>query len=354
MLKANCCLWPRRIKKNDIEPIRDRRIGGGRTPSHAKHPNLDEAFLSVISDHIAGDPMDEKIKWIKLTRKQISQELKKKGIQVSKHIVKKLLKQHGFVKRKIQRKKSTGEFKDRDEQFKNIDKIRSKYMNTNNPVLSVDTKKKEKLGNLHRSGKVYCNEAIESFDHDYAHLSNATVVPHGIYDMKTNEALITIGNSRETAEFICDAIKHWWHKIGKRRYQSADEILIFCDAGGANSYRHHVFKAELQELSNAIGLPVRICHYPPYASKWNPIEHRLFPHVTRAMEGVKLDSIETVKNLIRKTKTETGLKVFVRSTRKVYKKGVKVAKELIDRINIKRHGELGNLNYTISPQSVKC
>ena len=308
----------------------------------------------MIADHTAGDPMDEKIKWVKLTSKQISKELKKKSIDVSKNIVKKLLKLHGFVKRKIQRKKSTGEFKDRDEQFKNIEKIKSKYMNTNNPVLSVDTKKKEKLGNLHRNGKVYCNQAVESFDHDYAHLSTGTVVPHGIYDMKTNEALITIGTSNETAKFVCDAVKHWWNRIGNKRYQSADEILIFFDAGGANSYRHHIFKAELQELSNAIGLPIRICHYPPYASKWNPIEHRLFPHVTRAMEGVRLDSIETVKNLIRNTKTETGLKIFVRETKKVYEKGIKVVKEFVDKINITRHGNLGNLNYTISPQELKC
>ena len=298
--------------------------------------------------------MDEKIKWVKLTRKQISTELKKAGIVASKNIVKKLLKLHGFVKRKIQRKKSTGIFKDRDEQFKIIDRIKSKYMNTDNPILSVDTKKKEKLGNLYRDGQVYCSQAVESFDHDYAHLSTGTVVPHGIYDMKTNEGLITIGISNETAEFVCDAVKHWWNRIGIKRYPSADEILIFFDAGGANSYRHHIFKAELQGLSNAIGLPIRICHYPPYASKWNPIEHRLFPHVTRAMEGVRLDSVETVKNLIRDTKTETGLKVFVRETKKIYEKGVKVAKEFIDKINITRHGKLGDLNYTIFPQNLKC
>ena len=354
MLKANDSCWPRRIKKNEIELNRCRRIGGGRISSNKKYSNLDETFLSVIADHIAGDPMDEKIKWVKLTRKKISQELNKKSIKVSKNIVKNLLKRHGFVKRKIQRKKSTCEYKDRDEQFNTIEKIKSEYMNTDNPILSIDTKKKEKLGNLHRNGEVYCSQAVESFDHDYAHLSTGTVVPHGIYDMKTNEALITIGTSNETAKFICDAVKHWWKKMGKKRYHCANEMLIFCDAGGANSYRHHVFKVELQALSNAIGLPIRICHYPPYASKWNPIEHRLFPHVTRAMEGVKLDSIETVKELIRETKTETGLKVFVRVTQKIYEKGIKVAKDLVKKINITRHGNLESLNYTISPQVLKC
>ena len=162
MLKANDSCWPRRIKKNEIELNRCRRIGGGRISSNKKYSNLDETFLSVIADHIAGDPMDEKIKWVKLTRKKISQELNKKSIKVSKNIVKNLLKRHGFVKRKIQRKKSTCEYKDRDEQFNTIEKIKSEYMNTDNPILSIDTKKKEKLGNLHRNGEVYCSQAVES------------------------------------------------------------------------------------------------------------------------------------------------------------------------------------------------
>ena len=307
-----------------------------------------------MAEHTAGDPMDEDVKWIKLTRKQICIEMKKKGINVSRNIVKKLLKTHGFVKRKIQRKRATGVFKDRDEQFQNIERIKAKFMESNNPILSIDTKKKEKLGNLHRAGSVYCNKAVESYDHDYPHLSEGTVVPHGIYDIKMNEALITIGTSHETAKFVCDSVKSWWNSIGKKRYPEANEILMFCDSGGANSYRHHVFKAALQDLSNSIGLPIRICHYPPYASKWNPIEHKVFPHVTRSMAGVKLESLEEVKNLIGDPKTETGLKVFVKTSKKVYKKGVKIAKELIDQINIQRHGNLGQLNYTISPIGSKC
>jgi len=265
---------------------------------------MDAVFLSVVAAHTAGDPMNEKIKWTQLTRCQISVEMKKNGVLVSRNIVKKLLKKHKFVKRKIQRKKSTGEFQDRNKQFENINAVKADFMNSNNPILSIDTKKKEKLGNLHRQGEVYCTQALESYDHDYSHLSTGTIVPHGIYDMKRNEALITIGVSNETAKFICDSIKQWWNRMGKKHYPLASELLIYCDAGGANSYRHHVFKFALQALSNAICLPIRICHYPPYTSKWNPIEHKVFPHVTRAMSGLKLESIEDVKNLIKKTKTK--------------------------------------------------
>jgi len=293
--------------------------------------------------------MDEKIKWIKLTRSQISKEMRKFGIKVSRNIVRKLLKKHKFVKRKIQRKKATGQFKDREKQFNNIEKIKKTFMKSNNPVISIDTKKKEKLGNLYRNGEVYCTKAIESYDHDYAHLSTGTIVPHGIYDIKRNEALINIGLDHETAESVCDSIKVWWNKIGKINYAKATQILIFCDAGGANSYRHNIFKVELQNLTNKIGLSIRICHYPPYASKWNPIEHKVFPHVTRAMEGIKLESIEDAKKLIKKTETKTGLKVLANTTKKIYKTGINAAKEALDKLNMTSHGELVQLNYTIAP-----
>lgn len=332
-----------------IDLHRIRREGGGRTPVVEQLKDIHEIFLSVISEHIAGDPMNEKIKWIKLTRHEISVAMKKLGISVSRNVVRKLLKKNGFVKRKIQRKTSTGEFQDRDKQFRNINKLKNAFMNSVNPIISIDTKKKEKLGNLHRPGEVYCTQALETYDHDYAHLATGTLVPHGIYDMKRNEAFINIGIKNETAEFVCDSIKKWWNTIGIKHYDKATKILIYCDSGGANSYRHHVFKLALQNLSNAISLSIRICHYPPYASKWNPIEHKVFPHVTRAMSGVKLESIDDTKKLIKKTKTKTGLKVLVNTTKKIYKSGVKIAKGALEKINITKHGQLGQLNYTIAP-----
>lgn len=175
--------------------------------------------------------MDEKIKWIKLTRYQISVAMKKLGITVSRNIIRKLLKKHKFVKRKIQKKTATGQFKDRDKQFKNIEKIKKEFMASDSPILSIDTKKKEKLGNLHREGEVYCTQAIESYDHDYPYLETGSIVPHGVYDIKRNEALINIGLEHETAGSVCDSIKTWWNKAGKINYPKATEILIFCDAG---------------------------------------------------------------------------------------------------------------------------
>lgn len=293
--------------------------------------------------------MNEKTKWLKLTQGEIRKLLKKMGIIVSRKIIRKLLKKHGFVKRKMQKTKSTGAYQERDKQFKQIEKLKKAFINSDNPMISIDTKKKEKVGNLYRDGQVYCTQAIEAYDHDYAYLAKEIILPHGIYDIKRNEALMYLGAGKETAEFICDAIKKWWDKVGKRHYVNATEILIFCDAGGANSYRHHVFKVALQNLANLIKLSLRICHYPPYASKWNPIEHRVFPHVSHAMEGVKLESIDDDVNLIKKTKTSTGLKVWVAKTKKVYKSGARVAKDAIDKVNLIMHGKLGSLNYTVVP-----
>ena len=337
--------------KNDEIIIEDRirRSGGGRTPIESKVPNINDIFLKVINEHIAGDPMNPDIRWIKLKRSEISQRMKKHGVKVSRNIVKRLLKKNGFVKRKIQRKKKTGESKDREQQFRIIEQKKNKFTNSANPIISFDTKKKENLGTLHRSGSIDCTEAPQSFDHDYSHLATGKAVPHGVYDVKNNTACVNIGINNETAEFICDSLKKWWYQSGQKNYPDASCILGLCDAGGANSYRHHIFKVELQKFVNCIQLPITIAHYPPYASKWNPIEHRLFPHVARSMDGVMIETAEDMKELVNKTQTATGLTVKTNILKKYYKKGIKAGKDLVDSVRIKKDKNLGHLNYTISP-----
>lgn len=300
--------------------------------------------------HIAGDPMNNDIRWVKLTRCEIAQHMKDRGIIVSRNIVKKLLKKHKFVKRKMQGKIRCGDFVDRDKQFEILNKKVAQFKQSANPVISMDTKRKEPLGRLFRNGKVYCNRAIEVHDHSNDHLINGQIVPHGIYDVKQNEAYINIGTMHETAEFLCDSLQIWWEKKGKIDYPLATEILILCDAGGANSWRIHVFKLELQRLCNLLKIKIVICHYPPYASKWNPIEHRVFPHVTRAMEGVMLQTHEQTKNLIEKTHTKTGLKITASIVDKVYDLGRRVSKKLLELINITYDIEVPGLNYSICPK----
>jgi len=277
------------------------------------------------------------------------QKVKKKGFRVSRNIVRHLLKSHGYVKRKMKKTRNTGEFKERDRQFKKIARLITQHKNAGNPVISVDTKKKERLGNLYRDGQQYCLDAEIVYDHDYAHLSEGTVIPHGIYDLKYNDAMINIGTSADTSEFSCDSIKNWWEIIGCKRYSNATLLLLLFDCGESNSYRHHVFKQALQMLANDIGIEIRVAHYPPYASKWNPIEHRLFPHVSHAMSGVVFKSYKLVKELIENTNTENGLTVTANIIDKIYEKGKKACFSIYETGTIIFDAVLGQLNYKIKP-----
>ncbi len=311
---------------------------------------METIFLSVIEEHIAGDPMNENIRWVKLTRAEISDLMKKEGVLVSRNIVRKLLKKHKLVKRKIQRNRACGKDADRNQQFEIIAEKKARYLSSDNPVISVDTKKKEMLGNLHRSGETFCTQALETYDHDYAHLSSGKIAPHGIYDVGTNLGHITINASHETADFVCDSIQLWWNNTGIKAYPDATEILILCDAGGANSYRHHLFKVSLQNLANTLNKTLVISHYPPYTSKWNPIEHRLFPHVTRALAGVPLLSEVEAQERIKKTKTTTGLKVSCDIIKKTYETGKRATKAMVEKLNIEFDELLGKFNYSIAPE----
>jgi hypothetical protein len=293
--------------------------------------------------------MDEKIKWTNLTRAEIREQLCKKGIKVSVNIVKKLLKKHGFVKRKALKKTSTGIHKNRDQQFKKIAKLRTKYEKSDNPIISIDAKKKESIGNLYREGHLETTETIEVFDHDFANLAEKFVPPYAIYDLKNNESLVNIGTSCDTSDFVCDSIKMWWNTLGKRRFLHATSILILADGGGSNGSRHHVFKESLQRLSTELNIELRIAHYPPYTSKWNPVEHRVFPHITRSLSGVILLSVSILKELIKKTKTKTGLKVFVRVSQKVYETFNAVANDFYEYAKIKFDTVLGHWNYVVNP-----
>lgn len=312
-------------------------------------PSIEEKFLKILKKHTAGEPQDAQTIWTDLSCTEIKKRLGALGENVGRKLIKKLLKKHGYKKRKIAKILKIGSSEDRNEQFENIDKLREEYEKGLNPIISVDTKKKEPLGKLHRAGRVYSKEAIKVFDHDFSYLAEGVAIPHGIYDIKKNSAYINIGTSSDTAEFACDSIKKWWNKQGQDDYPDATSILVLVDSGGSNSCRHYVFKEQLQKLVNEIGIEIRIAHYPPYCSKWNPIEHRLFPHVTRSMQGISLMSHKMVKQLIQKTTTTTGLRVAANIMRKTYKTGKKVAENFKDTMEIKFDDYLGKWNYCVVP-----
>ncbi len=306
-------------------------------------------LTAFLDSHKAGSPTEAGLYWISLKAWQVAQLFyEQHQIKVSHGLVKRLLRELGYSYRKQSKQLATGSYARRDEQFRVICSL-VLVMSLGSPVLSIDCKKKERLGNFYRDGRCYCSGAVKVYDHDYQHLSEGKVIPHGIYDLQANQGYISIGSSSETADFILDNLLWWWFEYGIHQYPDAKNILLLCDAGGANSYRHHVFKKKLLEFAQATGLSVIVCHYPPYCSKWNPIEHRLFSQVHRAMAGVVLDKYETVKKLMEQTATKTGLTVVVRLNLKEYQKGVKTDQAQLDEKRIAYHPTIPDLNYRIYP-----
>ncbi len=328
---------------------RNRKAGGGRKLALEKEPDLNDVFLALIKEHTAGDPMDETKKWTNLTCAKIGSLLAEKGFKVSRNIVRKLLKKNDYVKRKALKNKAAGGHVNRNAQFENIAELRTLYTSAGNPVISVDTKKKELIGNLFREGRVYTTETVEVYDHDFPSLAEGVAVPHTLYDIDRNEAYVNIGTSRDTSEFSCDSICHWWRTYGITYYPLASSILLLMDGGGSNSSRHYIFKQDLQALADEIGIKIRIAHYPPYTSKWNPIEHRVFPHITRELSGMILISHLFMKELIEKTTTKAGLKVFACIFNKVYKTGRKVVEGFKESMRIVFDEHLKQWNYTAIP-----
>lgn len=313
------------------------------------NPDTRTLLINYIDSIKAGSPTDDRVFWVCQRPKEIAQQFAQTHQHnVSHGSVKRLLLELGYRFRKQAKQLPTGSCANRNLQFHIIATL-VLSMSLQSPIISIDCKKKERLGSLYRDGKCYTQAPIKVYDHDYEYLSEGKVVPHGIYDLQANEGYISLGNSAETADFITDNLRWWWTQYGIHRYPDARTILVLCDAGGGNSYRHHRFKERLLALSDEIGLSFLVAHYPPYSSKWNPIEHRLFCHVHRAMSGLVFTDYATIKARIESTTTSTGLRVVVRLNLGVYEKGIKVDAAISQHARIRYHPNLPALNYRISP-----
>ena len=313
---------------------------------------MDEAFQGVLRDRTAGDPMRDDIQWTNLTQQAIADGLAEEGFGVSRTIVKQLLAKHDYVKRKAQKSQAMGQVRDRNSQFENISHLKQAYWNSSNPILSMDTKKKEYLGNFYREGQLYTQTVIQTYDHDFTSAAQGVIIPHGLFDLKRNAGYLYLGTSRDTSEFACDNVARWWQHYGRRHYPHAESLLLLCDSGGSNNASHYVFKEDLEKLTDRIGIAIRVAHYPPYTSKYNPIEHRLFPHVTRACQGVVFESIDLVRKLMAKTSTKKGLRVFVKIIDRLYETGRKYAEDFKENMRIVFDALLPKWNYTAIPTTL--
>jgi len=327
-----------------------RQPGGGRKGYEEKHPGIDDQFLKVLNDHTAGDPMNEPVIWTDLRPQEIAERLEEDHqVRVSKTVIRKLLKKHGYRCRKAQKKETLKSVPQRDEQFGRIAGLLAEYRASGNPIISFDTKKKEYLGNFYRDGRLYTQKVVQVYDHDFTSLANGMIIPHGIYDLQHNQGYIHLGTSKDTSQFACDCIRDWWLNYGRLAFPAATSILGLCDGGGSNSSLHFIFKEDLQKLVDELGIEIRIAHYPPYCSKFNPIEHRLFPHVTRACQGDVFTSVALVKQLMEKTHTSKGLKVVVGILDTVYHIGRKVAEDFKTKMRIVFDAILPQWNYRAVP-----
>ena len=316
-------------------------------------PTLEENFLKVLHDHTAGDPMRADVKWTNLSRREIAKRLTAMGTPVSRNIVSSLLRKHGYRRRKAQKKKTMGPRNpNRNAQFENIARLKKEYLKAGLPVISMDTKKKELLGNFYRDGKIDTQETIETNDHDFGSAGAGVVIPHSLYDVGKNKGFIHLNTSHDTSELACDSLAAWWDQQGRADYPQAQKLLVLCDGGGSNSATMYLFKEDLQKLASRLGIEIRVAHYPPYCSKYNPIEHRLFPHLTRACRGVIFHTLETVRYYMAKAETTTGMRVKVSILDKVYATGRKCAAGFKKAMKIVFDSFLPKWNYTAVPEPV--
>ncbi len=292
------------------------------------------------------------LKWMRTTPEKVAKILQDSlGISVSKNTVARLLKEMHFSLKANKKIVPTKSDPDRDLQFQVIEKLRREFEANGAPIISVDAKKRELVGLFKNTGTVWTQEAIEVYDHDFPSSAQGVAIPYGIYDVRRNRGYVFVGVSHDTSEFAVNSIVTWWNHHGCKQYRSTDELLILADAGGSNNPRWYRWKLGIQnQLCDRYGLMVTVCHYPTGASRWNPIEHRLFSEISKNWAGRPLDSYETILNYINSTTTSTGLKVRCYLDESEYEKGIKMSDEDIEGLCITKNEILGKWNYTIEPR----
>ncbi len=341
------------LKNNNTNSdiIRIRKKGGGRKKATEHFPEIEKILLNILEPTVRGEP-ESSLLWTTKSLRNLSTELKDRGFNVSHLVVMNILKANNFSLQANRKTDEGGEHPDRDAQFNHIHNKVVKFQNEKNPVISIDAKKKELIGNFKNEGREWHEKGNSPKVKVYDFLSDAEgkVTPYGIYDITHNLGWVNLGIDKDTAEFAVQSIRNWWYKMGIELYGNSKELLITADGGGSNGSRVRLWKKELQKLSNETGLKISVCHFPPGTSKWNKIEHRLFSYITKNWRGKPLTSYEVVVNLIAATRTNKGLMVNCEIDTNKYEVGKKVSDEEFKKINIIRDEFHGNWNYSISPK----
>ena len=339
------------IQENSYPKDRKRRKGGGRKELSHKDPGIIQKLMDLIGPSISGDPQSSLL-WVSRSIRRLSEEMTRTGYEISHTKVRNLLLDLGFGLKGNRKNKEGESHLDRNEQFQHISDTATSFMTANDPVISVDAKKKELIGNFRNNGKEWKpkGEVDEVNVYDFLSDAEGRATPYGIYDIKANEGYVSIGIDHDTAEFAVESIRRWWNLMGRKRYPDAKKLMIAADGGGSNGSRVKLWKIELQKFADEFHLDITVCHYPPGMSKWNKIEHRMFSYITINWRGKPLRSYETIIELIGNTTTKNGLKISADIATGLYETGKEISDEELEKINLVRDGFHGNWNYTIRSQ----
>ena len=342
-------LRERRAHPRRSIPARLRRKGGGRKAQEQKDPGLRAALSNLVAPATRGDP-GSPLCWTSKSTSRLSQALTSQKHPVGARTVARLLKADGFSLQANRKSKEGNQHPDRDAQFEYINTQALRFMREGQPVISVDTKKKELVGKFKNNGREWHpkGEALEVRVHDFMD-EGGKAIPYGVFDVSKNEGWVSVGIDHDTSQFAAQAIWRWWRKMGEGHYKGAFKILIMADGGGANSSRSRLWKVALQGLAQRLGMSVHVCHFPPGTSKWNKIEHRMFSHITQNWRGRPLVSHEVVVNLIANTTTRAGLKIKAGMDTNRYPTGIKVSDEVFESLNLRGKKFQADWNYSLSP-----
>lgn len=333
-------------------PLRVRATGGGRKKLIHKDDSLLRDLDALVEPTTRGDPMSA-LRWTCKSTHRLAAELKKKGHEISQRTVCDLLSQMHYSLQSTRKTREGGKHEDRDAQFMHIAKTVADYQSSGNPVISVDTKKKELIGDFKNAGKEWqpAGTPEEVRVYDFIDPELGKVAPYGVYDLTNNSGWVNVGIDHDTAEFAVESIRRWWLEMGKAVYPKAGQLLITADCGGSNGYRVRLWRRELQKFADEQQLGIQVCHFPPGTSKWNKIEHRMFCHITANWRGRPLVSREVVVNLIGSTTTVQGLNIKAALDEKTYAAGIKVTDAELAELNIERDAFHGEWNYRVLPHN---
>lgn len=307
-----------------------RKKVGGRKRILEQQPELKRQIISAVEDNTAGLPQDDQVRWLAISVTGLLSKLHERGTDTTRYIVELVLDELGYKRRSFKKDLPMKTVEGRDEQFRKIEEARKDCAAKGIPVFSIDTKKKELIGNFKRNGKVLCQGKPKAYDHDFPTFADGQIVPYGIYDTQANNGYLVLGKSHDTSQFACDNFEQVWRNYLREQYPDTDTIAILCDGGGSNSSSHNIVKQDFMELANRTGLNIIIMHYPPYCSKFNPIEHRLFAAISRSWSGAPLLSVENAKKRAESTTTSKGLTVHVDINERVYETKRKVGETYKD------------------------